>query len=249
MWKRRLLRLTKWIFGALLLLALAAVALGWLIHEDRPPTGDEGADADALARAVEVATGQAAWAELGAIRWTFRGKLRHLWDRRRGYARVRWDDFEVLLRTDDRTGIARRGAHRLEGEEAAEALDYAHTRFINDSYWLNPFGKFFDEGVTRSIRDDGSLLIEFASGGRTPGDAYLIDVDAANRPRSWRMWVSILPVGGVECSWGRWVDIGRGAMASSLHDFGPVDLELSDLEGASTLAELAGGEDPFGDLL
>lgn len=237
----------------LAVLVLALVATGFILNEARPNGGvNEAGAGDELARRIEAATGQEAWARTGAVEWTFRDSLHHLWDRERHFSRVRWDDFEVLLR-GDASGVAFQNGSRLRGDEAREALDHAHARFINDSYWLNPFSKFFDAGVSRSLIETergSALLMEFSSGGRTPGDAYAITTDDAGRPTYWQMWVSIIPIGGVGCSWTDWVELSTGAMVATKHEFGIGTLELSDVRGAENLGALLESDgDPFAPLL
>ena len=58
------------------------------------------------------------------------------------------------------------------------------------------------------------------------------------------MWVSILPVGGVSCTWESWTPLQTGAVISREHDFGPLTLALSEVRGAGTLADL-GEADAF----
>lgn len=203
-----------------------------------------------------AAVGGEAWARTGAVRWTFAGRHRHLWDRARGYARVRWDDVDARLRLGDRSGVVTRGGRRLEPEEARALLDEAYGRWVNDSFWLNPVVKVFDEGVRRELVElEGDLpagasrqglLVTYTSGGLTPGDAYLWIVDAQGRPLAWRMWVSIVPIGGLEVSWERWVTLGTGARVATLHRLGPLRLELTDVAGAADLSTLA-ADDPFAD--
>ena len=99
--------------------------------------------------------------------------------------------------------------------------------------------------------DDGeeSLLVSYASGGLTPGDAYLWRVGPDGTPTAWKLWVSILPIGGVETSWEGWVTLDTGARISTRHA-GPLGLtlELTDVEGAATLDALVDGPDPFAPL-
>lgn len=246
-------RIARWFFGVLAVLVLALVVTGFVLNEARPSGGvSEAGAGDTLARRIEAATEQEAWARTGAVEWTFHDSLHHLWDRERHYSRVRWDDFEVLLR-GDASGVAFENGVRLHGEEARDALDHGHARFINDSYWLNPFSKFFDPGVSRSVIETergNALLMEFSSGGRTPGDAYAITTDESGRPSYWQMWVSIIPVGGIGCSWDDWVELSTGAQVATTHVFGLATLQLSDVRGAETLSALLDSdEDPFAPLL
>ncbi len=217
------------------------VVLGALAHESRPVTGATGEAADALARRIETATGQSGWQDARIARWTFADTNHYRWDRQGHRVQVRWDDVEVLLYEGRPEGVAFQGDRRLHGEEARDLLQTAHERFINDSFWLNPFGKFFDEGVTRSVVSvDGedALLIEFASGGVTPGDAYLIS-HRNGQPTQWKMWVSILPIGGVACSWSDWRELAGGARASTRHSFDglPMELVLRDVSLSSELED------------
>ena len=97
-------------------------------------------------------------------------------------------------------------------------------------------------------RED-ALLVSFGSGGRTPGDAYLWTVGADGRPTAWRMWVSILPIGGLKVSWAGWTRLSTGAWVATEHALGPIDLCLTQVEGAASLAALLGDQpDPFAPL-
>lgn len=244
--KRFMKRFAKW--TSILVLVLAALALvgGLFLHEPRP-SGTPGPEAEALAERVLASIDDEAWQDTAAVSWNFGGRNEHLWDRERHLARVRWDDLEVLLRIHDRSGVALEGGRGLHGDDALAALDQAHAHFINDSFWLNPVSKMHDEGVRRELvrtEEGDALLVRYTSGGRTPGDAYLWHLDANARPVSWQMWVSILPIGGVSCTWESWSPLATGALVSREHDFGPLTLALSNIRGASTLAAL-GEADAF----
>lgn len=230
----------------LLVLVLAGVGVGFWLHDPRP-AGQPGAEADALARRMAEAVDAEAWARTGAVRFVFAGRNHHLWDRERGYASVAWDDVQVVFDTATRRGFAWRGGARLA--DPGDLLDDAHAAWVNDTFWLNPVVKSFDPGVERALVDADELLVSFGSGGRTPGDAYLWTVGADGRPTVWRMWVSIIPIGGLEVTWDGWKRLSTGAWIATEHALGPIDLRLTEVEGAASLAALLdGGPDPFAPL-
>ncbi len=231
-------------------LAVLAVALGiaFVVLDEPRPVGTPGPEAEALADRMETALGGEAFARTGALRWTFPSGARYLWDRERHWARIAWDDVVVLLDLDaPERGVASRGGQRVQTGEA-ELLRAGWERWANDSFWLIAPFKVRDPGTTRSlVRIDGedALLVSYASGGVTPGDAYLWLLEPDGTPRAWRMWVSILPIGGVEAGWSDWITLPTGARIATHRALGPVDLEMREVEGASHLAELEPGDDPF----
>ena len=231
---QRLKKVAKGLGILLGLLVPLAVIAGVAMHESRP-SGEPGEGADALAREVQDAVGQAAWDDARYVAFDFAGRMRHRWDRERGLAYVTWGDLpaagpgenEVWLRLGDRSGVVHVAGQRVRGEEADELLAKAWGRHINDTFWLFPFRTFFDEGVTRSLVGD-DLLIEYASGGATPGDAYLWHLGNDGRPTGWEMWVSIIPIGGVDASWTDWEE-RAGVHFATRHSLGPMTLELTDI--------------------
>lgn len=240
--KRWLIRILI-VFGVLV---LAVVTAGIILDETRP-VAQPGPTADALARKVQEAVNQSAWDGIEAVSWDFGGRHQLLWDRARDLIRVRWDDVEVLRPVGEARGVVTRGGTPVEGAEQAELLETAYAHFINDSFWLNPMGTFFHDGVVRAIATnaDGEegLLIQYSSGGVTPGDAYLWHLDAQGRPVAWQMWVGILPIGGVRASWDGWVTLG-GAQIATRHTMGPITLQLDDIT-VGRLSEVVQGPDPF----
>jgi len=246
---KRIRKVLLWTGVALLALAAALTVALVIVHEPRP-IGREGSEADDLARQMEDAVDLEAWSRTKAIRWTFAGRNRHLWDRQRNLARVSWDDTVVLLRLGDRSGLVFRRGQEVDGREAREACERAYAAWINDSFWLNPISMFRGEGVSRAaVPLDGGqrgLLVSYSTGGLTPGDAYLWLLGEEGLPSAWRMWVSIIPIGGLEASWTGWQTLSTGARVSTRH-VGPMGLalELTDVSGAETLQALSGEEDPF----
>lgn len=245
----------KWLMrlGIVVAVVVAGVFIAIAVASEPLPSGQTGAVAEARAEAMLDAVNADAWAETRAVSWVFANRNSHIWDRDRQLAQVSWDDYRVVL---DVSGSADRKRHgkafhkgqAVEGEQARELVEAAYGAFINDSFWLNPVPKIFDDGVTRSaLESDGqpALLASYSSGGLTPGDAYLWLLDRSNRPTAWRMWVSIVPVGGVEVSWDGWQQLETGAWISTVHDMGPVTLTLSQVRGAKSLDALLSGSDPF----
>ena len=72
--------------------------------------------------------------------------------------------------------------------------------------------------------------------------------DKNHRPKMWRMWVSIVPIGGTATSWEGWTQLSTGAWIATQHKAGPITLELSAVQGAKHWQDLY-EEDPFAALV
>ncbi len=241
------------ILAAILILGLLGLAVvGYSLNETRPE-GQAGPEADALARSMEAAVDKEAWDRTGAVRWSFFERHHYVWDREHDLVELRWGDSRALFRTGDRTGRAWHAGSEQTGEDATEALRAAYAYWINDSFWLNPVVKFFDPGVERSLvkLDDrrDALLVSYSSGGVTPGDAYLWIPGDDGLPKAWRMWVQIIPIGGIETSWEGWTELATGAKVSTQHEgWGRTMTFISNVKGAENLEGL-GVEPSLFDLL
>lgn len=201
---------------------------------------------------MQAKVGHEQWMQTGAVRWVFRGENEHLWDRVRHLAKVRWGRYEVLVDLSKKTGLAFVDGQAVSGEKADQLIKKAWAHWANDSFWLNPIAKLFDEGTTRGMVKvaDGrnGVMVTYASGGVTPGDSYVWFIDPSGMPVAWKMWVSILPIKGLEASWEDWQTLTTGAKVARKHKIGPLTLELSEIEGAVILDELISGPDPFAPL-
>ncbi len=243
----------KWVKILLIsvgILLLIGGGLFWWSNES-VPQGKEGPEADALAKKMMKAVNVEAWNETGAVSWTFGGRRQLVWDKVRHYAQVTWEGNVVLVNLNPQTGIVKQKAEGSQLNEQ-ELIQKAWEIWVNDSFWLNPVAKLFDPGTQRKLvklsNGEAALLITYQSGGSTPGDSYLWLVDKEGLPYAWKLWVSIVPVGGLEFSWEQWQTLETGFKASAYHHSELKDLKLTEMKAAKTLTELTGGQDIFADL-
>ena len=237
-------------FAIVVFLVIAAIAVVFLTLSRPRPKGVPGADAERIAAQLLKSVHSDDWKQTGAVQFTFLNH-RHLWDRIRNFDRIQWGKNTVLLRIKEQSGIASEGNAVLNAEKSRPLIQKAYALWVNDSFWLNPVVKVFDRGVTRGIvrNADGTLnlLVEYSSGGLTPGDAYLWTPGAnGDPPTEWRMWAHVLKIKGLPSTWENWITLSTGARISTLHRIGPIPMRLQNVAGARTLPELLHtSEDPF----
>ena len=242
----------RWILRVLVVLALlfAGLLAGGRALSKPLPVGESGAAAEQLADTMLAAIDAEGWARTGAIRWTM-ASHKHLWDRTRSLARVRWGRYEALVVLADGTGRAFKDGVPLEGRAARKAVEKGYSYWVNDAFWLAAPTKVRDDGTSRQLVSTPSgdaLLVSYSSGGLTPGDAYLWHLDSAGLPTAWSLWVSIVPIKGARFSWEGWQTLETGAKVSTLHRVeGRLNYEfyLTDVAGAEQLGALEPGPDPF----
>ena len=240
------------ILGALLLIGiLALVVVGVTMHESKP-TGTPSAEADAMAQKMLAAIDKPAWDTTAVIQWTFKGMHDFLWDKNRNFVEVKWEDMRVLLHTKSITGQAFKNGTALTGDDANAAIQNAWSFFCNDSFWLNAPAKAFDPGTSRSIVQlaDGreGLMVAYSSGGVTPGDSYVWLLDETGLPTSYKMWVKIIPVGGMEFTWQDWETLPTGAKIAKQHINPYLEIPIENLKAAASLEEFGLTNDPFAGL-
>lgn len=244
----------KWLKWGLILLGIfvSLLVIGFLVVNEPRPIGVEGTAAEELAMKMQEAINQEAWNNTGAIVWNFDERRDLVWDKDRHFVKVSWDNYEVYLNIDEMQGTVYRDGVKLKEEEQQIKLLKAWEIWVNDSFWLNPVSKIYDPGTSRSLvnlSDGGDgLLVEYGKGGATPGDAYLWEVDDQGMPIKWQMWVSIIPIGGLDATWEGWIETKTGVKISTLHKIGKRTLRLHNVRTAENLVELM-GEDIFQDKL
>lgn len=159
------------------------------------PPGAPGDEAEALAQKMLAAVGYDAWLnKTAAVSWTFRGKHKHLWDRKRGYVQVEWEDHRVLFNKNTMRGVVYVGGRRVtDATHVAADIAKANSYFVNDAFWLNPLFHIRSPGVKLSVVQPGSLRVDFTSGGVTPGDTYVFHTNADGMVTEMQLWVDVVP--------------------------------------------------------
>lgn len=236
----------------LVILSIVVIAALAVFILDKPkPNGVEANEADVLAKEMLAAVNINAWNNTNYVQWTFANTHHYFWDKQRHYVKVEWDDYSVLLNTKqlhksvayEKGGIAEEGKHD-------ELIQKAWSFFCNDSFWLCAHTKLFDPGTKRQLVEgaaENQLMVSYESGGVTPGDTYVWTLDENALPISYKMWVNIIPIGGLEASWNDLVETETGAMLPKSHSFGFLTIEISNLKTAFDLDKIR-DSDPFTEL-
>ena len=199
------------IVGGILALLIVAVGIYYFANNESLPGGVQGEKADALAQKMVAAMNKEAFDNTEVLEWSFRGKNHYVWKKQEGIVDVSWDGNKVSLDLKDLSKSTGGDEELIQ-----TALDY----FNNDSFWLVAPYKVFDEGVERRLvthEGKDALLVTYSSGGSTPGDSYLWILDENGMPVSYKMWVSIIPLGGVSATWSDWKESDSGIKLPTEH--------------------------------
>ena len=235
-----------WIVTAVIVLGTA----GYLAVDEARPAGTPGPAAEKLADKMLEAVNYTGWDTLKAVKWSFREAHHYVWDKERNFVEVRWDENRVIFTPSSQRGIAYDQEQRVDSTRNQELVNTAWEYFANDSFWLAAPFKIRDPGTKRSLvkgEYGEALLVEYASGGVTPGDAYLWILDGNGLPLRWKMWVKIIPIGGMEFTWEGWADHTNEVKIASKHK-GILSLEITGIKTSNRLEDLAEGKDPFTEL-
>lgn len=228
-------KILKYTFRTLAVLA-ALLLCAFLFFNKKKPVGSPGNDAELLAQKMQLAVNKTAWDSTAWVKWTYADRNTIVWDKKNGIAQVSWDDLKVRINTADQTGTALKNGAELTGEAAEKARAEAWSRFCNDSFWLCAPTKALDAGTERSLvpLENGKkgLKIQYSTGGVTPGDSYLWELDdETGLPTRFEMWVKILPLGGISGTWENWVTMPTGAKIATLHNIaGRLKVHVTNLE-------------------
>jgi hypothetical protein len=237
--KSRLRKTLKIIGGVIVFFTLPTLLLfGFMYfkYNEDLPTGEQGIAADQLATKMLNALNEEAYLNTDYIEWTFKNRHQYKWYKSKNTCEVSWESFTVIL---DLENQQQSKVFVLEQEyngiEKQDYINKAEGYFNNDSFWLVAPYKVFDAGVERRLvkteDQKNALLVTYTSGGSTPGDSYLWHLDQDGKPKSFQMWVEILPIEGLEATWENWTTTESGAQFPTFHKLLVLGIELDDVVG------------------
>lgn len=199
----------------------------YFINNEALPEGKKGKEADALAIKMFNAINHEAYDNTEILKWSFRNKHFYTWHKQQNIVHISWDQYKVTLHTKN----PEKSELYIDGKFSnnKELIKKAESYFNNDSFWLIAPFKIFDSGTERSIvKHEGkdALMITYTTGGSTPGDSYLWILDENYFPTAYKMWTSIIPIGGVRGSWSDWKKTEAGIKLPTKHKLSLFGMEI-----------------------
>ncbi|MEO8935035.1 MAG: hypothetical protein ABI295_12085 [Xanthomarina sp.] len=232
-------RIIKIILGVIIFFTLPSLLLFGFVffkYHEKLPTGTQGEQADALAYKMLEALDYEAYKNTNYLEWTFKKRHHFQWQKDKDICTVYWKEFKVELHLNNPLqSKAYVNNSLVHDKKANKLIKDALVYFNNDSFWFVAPYKVFDKGTKRSLittkNGEQALLITYTTGGTTPGDSYLWLLNDNGKPKSFRMWVDILPIGGLEASWSNWTKTESGAQLPTFHKMLVFGLEIDNVVG------------------
>lgn len=243
---KKLFRFILFLLVGFFILASSAI---YFLHEN-VPAGTSGSEADLLATNMEEAINKTEWNNLRWVSWTFPGEKVYVWDKYRQFLLVEWGGKRVIMNLKNREGKAWQENQAVSGNTAAKFIKTAWKNFCNDSFWFIAPTKAFDKGVKREMvlmpSGEKALKVIYQDGGVTPGDTYLWEFDQkTNLPISFKMWVKIIPIGGIKSNWENWITLPGGAKIATVRKIGPLNIKISNIMSGKSFKDCGLEKDPF----
>lgn len=237
--KSKLKKIIKIISGIVIFFTLPTLLLFgflYLKYDENLPTGKQGIEADQLASQMLETLNEDAYINTDYLEWTFKESHHYKWYKSDNSCEVSWGDFTVILDLDNHDNskvfVVKQ---EYNGVEKNDYIHKAESYFNNDSFWLVAPYKVFDYGVERRLvktqDNKDALLVTYTSGGTTPGDSYLWHLDDTGKPKSFQMWVDILPISGLEATWDNWTTTESGAQLPTFHKLLFLGIEMGEVKG------------------
>ena len=232
-------KISKIIIGVIVFLTLPSIIFFGFVYfkyNEDLPTGIQGEQADALANNMLSSLNYEAFKNTNYIEWAFRNRHFYKWNKAKNTCDVYWKEYKVSLDLNN-PNYSKAYVHsfKVDSDMANELIGKATKYFNNDSFWLVAPYKVFDKGTERRLvileNSEKARLVTYKSGGTTPGDSYMWLFDASGKPKSFKMWTSLLPINGLEATWTDWVTTQSGAQLPIFHKMFIFGLEINHLKG------------------
>lgn len=215
------------------------------MHESKPKIVVS-ADAEEWTDKMFEAINKKAWDSTRYVKWLFPGGHAYVWDKFENQVEVIWGNKRVLLHTKTVSGVSFIDGKSTNASKNKRLINKSWSMFCNDSWWLNAPSKARDKGVERTVvkTKEGrvGLQVQYKTGGVTPGDTYVWFLNEAGLPIAYKMWVKIIPIGGVEASWDQWKNTATGAKIAHSHKMMGFEMPIKNIETGQTLEAI--DEDP-----
>lgn len=229
---KRIWKIFKILMFSILSIVIVLSIAGYIMS-DELPEGQEGQKADELAQQILNELNDEAFKNTRRIDWTFAGVHSYQWYKQEDYVIVNTNSAKVKLNLKDYNSSEIISPENYDGDEKQEILESSIKNFNNDSFWLIAPYKLMDKGVVRELvkyKNKDALLVTYTSGGTTPGDSYLWLLDENQRPTEFKMWVSIIPIGGLTAEWKNWVKSESGMILSTRKTILGLPIEITNLK-------------------
>ena len=201
---------------AAILISIAAILFlaVYLKYNSTLPKGIKGEKASTLAFNISKSIGYEAYEHTNFISWNVNGYF-YKWNKKNKVVDVKWGKNHVLYNQNEPQKSILISPKNSAPKIIKKLITKAESKFNNDSFWLVAPFKLFDKGVELSYieaskTENASLLVTYKSGGTTPGDSYQWFVDEKFVPTHFKMWVQIIPIGGVPAIWTNWKTMQPG---------------------------------------
>ncbi len=220
------------IIGGLVVFVAILITVFYFVNNEDLPSGKQGKAADELAQKMLKSIHNDAYKTTRFIEWSFRGKHFYKWDKTNNIVTVSWDKNKVILNTKH----PEKSEVFVDGKQTfkVDLVDKAILYFNNDSFWLVAPHKLFGDGIERRlVQHNGkdALLVTYNAGGSTPGDSYLWILDDNYMPKAYKMWVSIIPTGGMDATWEDWITTNSGTKLPKNHKLMKGEINMGDVKG------------------
>tara|TARA_R110002051_G_scaffold105783_6_gene178865 strand:- start:1020 stop:1736 length:717 start_codon:yes stop_codon:yes gene_type:complete len=221
---------------ALISILLISFLVFFLVYNEQLPKGNNPEEADILAQKMLNAIHYNAYKNTKFIQWSFPNCSHYYkWNKENGKVEVKWDVYLVNLNLNSpKKSNAFSNKKPITGKDKEKLVETAIKFFNNDSFWLVAPFKIFDKGTIRKIVDlenneSKGLLVTYSSGGSTPGDSYLWKLNSDGLPTSFKIWASIIPIGGLEATWDDWNLTETNTLLPNSHKIGPFKIEIGEV--------------------
>lgn len=213
--------------------------LGYLyIKYDEPiPVGVQGEKADALATKMLDALDFESYTNTNYIEWTFRNKRHYKWEKDKNICTVYWKEYKVVLTLDDYTQSTTYVHNfRVTDDRHQELINDAVKYFKHDCFWLTAPYTILDKNTERYIvthNNEDALLVTYKDNSPYTNDSFLWILDSQGKPKSVKIWSSLMPLKGIEATWSNWITTESGAILPSHHNLLFFSFNLGDVKATN----------------